>query len=449
MMKRVNFLQISMMIALLAGLTASYIPVYVMLPLNAITNNNEVNNPSQLLQQLQQLKSGGVDGVMTDVWWGIVEQTSQEYNWTAYQDLTTIVAKAGLKLKVIMSFHQCGGNVGDTCDITLPSWVLSIGDQNPSIYYNDREGDWDAEYLSSGVDHVPIFPNNRTAVNIYTDYMQSFHDNFGAVLGNTIVEVQIGMGPAGELRYPSYPSNRWSFPGVGEFQCYDDYLLADLKEYANSQGHSDWGLSGPDNAGTYNNAPSQTGFFSQNGGDNFQSPYGQFFLGWYAQRLIQHGDDILSAAHSIFSGSNVALAGKVSGIHWLYKDPSHAAELTAGYKNDQLSGYSPITDMFAKYGAYIDFTCLEMKDSEQPTSCLCGPEELVGQTMNNAKSSGIGYEGENALARYDNDAYGEMEYEATRVVPIKGLDYLRLSSTLLSNDNWQLFTQFVSNLHNA
>ena len=31
------------------------------------------------------------------------------------------------------------------------------------------------------------------------------------------------MGPAGELRYPSYPESNgtWRFPGIGEFQCYD------------------------------------------------------------------------------------------------------------------------------------------------------------------------------------------------------------------------------------
>lgn len=31
------------------------------------------------------------------------------------------------------------------------------------------------------------------------------------------------MGPAGELRYPSYPEKDgvWRFPGIGAFQCYD------------------------------------------------------------------------------------------------------------------------------------------------------------------------------------------------------------------------------------
>lgn len=30
-------------------------------------------------------------------------------------DLVNMVEKHGLKLQVVMSFHQCGGNVGDTC----------------------------------------------------------------------------------------------------------------------------------------------------------------------------------------------------------------------------------------------------------------------------------------------------------------------------------------------
>ena len=50
------------------------------------------------------------------------------------------------------------------------------------------------------------------------------------------------MGPAGELRYPAYPEGdgRWRFPGVGEFQCYDAYMLADLWARANALGHPEW-----------------------------------------------------------------------------------------------------------------------------------------------------------------------------------------------------------------
>lgn len=40
-------------------------------------------------------------------------------------------------------------------------------------------------------------------------------------------EIQVGMGPCGELRYPSYPESNgtWRFPGIGEFQCYDKVIL--------------------------------------------------------------------------------------------------------------------------------------------------------------------------------------------------------------------------------
>jgi len=420
-----------------------------MLPLDAITNDNVVNNPSQLAAQLSQLKSvANVDGVMTDVWWGLVEQEPMDYNWSAYEQLVKIVQQANLKIKVIMSFHQCGGNVGDTCDIPLPSWVLAVGNSNPDIFYTDREGNRDHEYLSSGVDNATIFPpNSRTAVQMYSDYMSSFASNFKQYFGSVITEVQIGLGPAGEMRYPSYQTNLWTFCGIGEFQMYDRYLLEDLAAAATAAGHSNWGLSGPSNAGTYNNAPQQTGFFS-NGNDNYQSQYGQFFLNWYANTLIQHGASVLSEAQAIFGQyKTIAIAGKVAGIHWLYKDPSHAAELTAGYKNDLGNGYTPILQMFKKYGAMLDFTCLEMKDSQMPASCECGPEELIFQTLTNAQQVGIGYEGENALPVYDTASYTQIEYESDRVFPIQGFDYLRLDANLLQSGNLQTFATFVQNMH--
>jgi len=34
-----------------------------------------------------------------------------------------------------------------------------------------------------------------------------------------IIDIEVGLGPAGELRYPSYPQSQgWKFPGIGEFQ---------------------------------------------------------------------------------------------------------------------------------------------------------------------------------------------------------------------------------------
>jgi hypothetical protein len=50
------------------------------------------------------------------------------------------VAESGLKVQAVMSFHAAGGNVGDTCKISLPKWVQSVGREDPDIYYTDRAG---------------------------------------------------------------------------------------------------------------------------------------------------------------------------------------------------------------------------------------------------------------------------------------------------------------------
>ena len=168
---------------------------------------------------------------------------------------------------------QCGGNVNDACDIPLPPWVLAVGKSNrlsllPSlwrflscsavsvctvavslnppevllvlhtadIFYTDQNGHRDQEYLSLGVDHQPLF-GGRTAVQLYSDMLHAFASNFSTQLGKTITLLEVGMGPAGEMRYPSYQLSEWTFCGVGAFQCYDKYMLQSLQNAASKAGH--------------------------------------------------------------------------------------------------------------------------------------------------------------------------------------------------------------------
>ena len=165
--------------------------------------------------------------IMIDVWWGIVEGLAPKvYNFTAYTQLFTMCQQLGLKVEPVMSFHQCGTNVGDAAYIPLPKWVLQVGQNNPDIFYTDQNGHRDREYLSLGVDNVAIFPSgtpgkNRTAVDMYSDYMSSFMQTMSPFISSGVIEViEIGLGPAGEMRYPSYQlqNNLWTFPGVGAFQ---------------------------------------------------------------------------------------------------------------------------------------------------------------------------------------------------------------------------------------
>lgn len=92
------------------------VPVFVMLPLDTVTMGGTLNKPRAMNASLMALKSAGVEGVMVDAWWGLVEKEGPlKYNWEAYAELVQMVQRHGLKLQVVMSFHQCGGNVGDSC----------------------------------------------------------------------------------------------------------------------------------------------------------------------------------------------------------------------------------------------------------------------------------------------------------------------------------------------
>ena len=99
--------------------------MYVMLPLDTVSREGELRAVEQLAPRLEALRDAGVEGVMIDVWWGIVEREGPGlYDWKAYVELLRMVKKADLKLNAVMSFHACGANVGDYFRVTLPKWVL-------------------------------------------------------------------------------------------------------------------------------------------------------------------------------------------------------------------------------------------------------------------------------------------------------------------------------------
>jgi hypothetical protein len=65
---------------------------------------------------------------------------------------------------------------------------------------------------------VPVL-GGRTALQTYKDLMVCFRDQFRGLLGVVVTDANVGLGPKGELRYPSNPlDSRWNFPGIGEFQ---------------------------------------------------------------------------------------------------------------------------------------------------------------------------------------------------------------------------------------
>ncbi|XP_078182617.1 beta-amylase 2, chloroplastic-like isoform X8 [Carex rostrata] len=375
-----------------------YVPVYVMLPLDVVNMSCEVADPDSLMNDLKLLKIAGVDGVMVDCWWGIVEANQPlEYNWSGYKHLFHIIRQLKLKLQVVMSFHKCGGNVGDDMTIPLPNWIAEIGNASPDIYFTDREGRRNTECLTWGIDKERVL-RGRTAL-----------------------------------------------------ECYDRYLMKSLRNAAEERGHSFWG-KGPDDAGTYNSRPQDSAFFCD-GGD-YDGYYGRFFLSWYSKVLIDHADHVLMLAKLAFEGSSIAV--KVSGVHWWYKTASHAAELTAGFYNScNRDGYAPIAAILKKHNTALNFTCVELRtlnQYEEFPEAMSDPEGLVWQVLNVAWDAGILVASENALMCFDRDGFNKILENAKPLNDPDGrhllsFTYLRLAPALFEENNFFEFKRFVKKMH--
>ncbi|CAL8466579.1 g6115 [Coccomyxa elongata] len=425
--------------------------IFIMLPLDIIAvgelqegkETSFIHAPSHnaklLDRQFSTLKEAGAHGVMLDVWWGICERHGpKQYDFAAYMELFKKARKHGLKVQAVMSFHAGGGNVGDgSCDIPLPDWVIKAGEEvDDEIFYTDKRGGRDHECLSLGCDHEPVLAG-RTPLQTYADFVGEFAEQCkkNDLWGGTVTEICLGTGPCGELRYPSYQEKdgKWSYfgetlgglgdlqvqrglPGIGEFQCYDKFMMERLKRAAEEVNEEEWGDPPREGAGTANSAPWETEFFALTNSGGWLQPYGKFFMEWYSGCLIQHGADMLDAVLPVVRGSNgsaapVDVAIKVAGIHWWYKSRSHAAEMTAGYYNHlKRDGYAPIARMLAKRGVGLSFTCIEMSDDENPDPRHCSPEELVRQVIAAGEAEGLQVLAENALEGgiYNADALNRM-----------------------------------------
>jgi len=91
-------------------------------------------------------------------------------------------------------------------------------------------------------------------------------------------------------------------------QCHDKYLREDFKKAAADAQHADWDF--PEDVGQYNDRPDGTGFFRNNG--TYVTEKGKFFLTWYSNKLLLHGDQIVEEANKAFCGCKVNVAAKVS-----------------------------------------------------------------------------------------------------------------------------------------
>lgn len=410
--------------------------VFVMLPLETLSNEGRVQDRQALSALFDKMEEAGIDGYMTDVWWGITEKQPGTYSFEGYRELFDMARSRSWKVQVVASFHECGSNVGDVCNIPLPQFVLEAD----GVWYTDSDGVEDKEYISLFADDVEI--SGRTSIDMYRDWMDAFYHEFESDMGTLITEVMVGMGPSGQLRYPSYQLGRWGYCGIGQFQAFDAHARAALAQAAADAQHPlSWGLPpGLNSTANYSSLPDDTEFFS--GG--YQTDYGKFFLDWYSGSLKMHGRRVLAQANAVFRGT-ARITVKLAGIHWWYDSEAHAAEATAGYYNTNgRNAYLEIAKVLAEEGAELDLTCMEMRRAEQQRGCHSDPEGLVRQAVLAAREVRVGFSGENALMRFDKSAYEQILMYRPFLV---SFTFFRLSPSLVQPENLELFAGFVASLH--
>lgn len=377
---------------------------------------------------LKTAKQMGVEAVTVDVWWGAVEKNGDQlFDWSYYDKVFAAILEAKLRIVPIMSFHQCGGNVGDVCNIPLPNWIwhhfnnkgtppaLNTSESNVQAYdlmYKSEQGNYSNEYVSLWADKF-VIPQ-------YIEFMSAFESHFSRMAPN-FDELNISMGPAGELRYPSYNShdNNTGYPTRGAFQSFGRLAIIDfqqsmLRKYQQlTKINEAWKTS-------YSSLkqlalPKNMVEFVITG-QHLNTTYGLDILDWYHKALMQHGERMLSAASNGFSTAfkHIDLGYKVPGIHWLMSAPlplMRAAELASGvispgFNSSKMQveghGYRAAIALAAKYTTderqvILHFTCLEMSD--QPVApAFSLANTLVAWVGKEAKRQGVTVKGENALS---------------------------------------------------
>ena len=109
--------------------------------------------------------------------------------------------------------------------------------------------------------------------------------------------------------------------------------------------------------------------------------------------------------------------------------------------------------MLARHGAIFNFTCIEMKDHEQPQDALCAPEKLVRQVALATQKAQVPLAGENALPRYDDTAHEQILQAASLNIDgnsegreMCAFTHLRMSPHLFQPENWRKFVGFVKKM---
>jgi len=369
---------------------------------------------AQFRSDLSEIKKLGAFGVSTDIWWGLVEKEDNKFSWEYYERVAKAVIDSGLMWVPIISTHQCGGNVGDDCDIPIPSWLWSKYTNSQTtlldLQYVSEQGKASKEVISAWA--------SKFVLNDYRELFEAFQEHF-AKFAPQIAEINISLGPSGELRYPSYNIHDTDsgYPTRGAFQSYSPLAVTSWKQFAEK-------LNPKINAQAMPPISSSKWIDS----NQYKNPIGRQYISWYQGSLLEHGETVMFEAIRTFSPDGAPFKGidigaKIPGIHWRIgtiderggvEFSDRLAEIAAGLINldseswmqdERGRGYRETLNLFSRLGVrsknnriVLHFTALEMRDGQDKPDVKSTAATLVRWVGEEAKRQGLAIKGENALA---------------------------------------------------
>lgn len=379
----------------------------------------KVTDWADFRSDLRAVEAYGVDAVSVDVWWGDVERRDNQFDWRYYDRVFREITDAGLDLAPILSFHQCGGNVGDDYTSLLPSWLWTkyadrrVGGQRlgtTGLQHRSEQGNYSRETVQGWADDV--------VAGEYRDLTRAFAQRYGRLYGQDVTEVNVSLGPSGELRYPSYNAHDegTGYPTRGALQSYSRLAVEDFRRDTMSRYGSlrrvnrAWGTDYR-TEGQIRPPRDADAFFED--GDYVDTRYGRDFVDWYNGSLVEHGESMMRTVTRALGGSfaDATIGYKVPGIHWAMTHPVYprAAEVTTGLIQTSLPldswrsghGYRRVVELAGDVGGrrevVMHFTALEMDDNPGPEGYSLA-KTLVGWVGDHAYRAGTPLKGENALS---------------------------------------------------
>lgn len=445
--------------------------------------------------QLDQLKSAGVEGISTDIWWGLVEgEKPGQYNWSYYHKLANTIRRKNLKWIPILSFHQLGsansngGNIGDEGYMPLPKWVwnryeipqqdLNQNDKpatHQMLHYESADDlKFKSEQGNLSVESISVWATDLFLPD-YKRFMSEFAIQFAEHAKN-ISEINISLGPAGELRYPSYNGHDQGsgYPSRGSLQAYSNPAIQSfqkfvLKKYKTIEAlNKSWRFQLASFADVF---PPNPQLLKNRFWENQEqySNYGKDFFDWYNLSLSLHGRKILNLAAAVFEKTKMAsasLGAKIPGVHWRI-GTDRAAELAAGLvRTSEISGSTSslrnletlnslqhfgyqgllhtFKPRFGKMDFTLHFTALEMGDGDDGIWSN-KPKTLVQNISDLAHAQGLRIKGENALdfKLSSSEAWSNMT-DAVLNHGYSGLTFLRSNKIVGDDYRLQNLKQFIT-----